>query len=223
MRKFLAAAGLAISALFLSAHWAFAIVFGGGPGSWPESLPEELEPYRAQAKSYTIATGTQEEVYQINFGNRDSFENIWPVIAGLKSSGAPLRLQRLSVDIAKDNRKLFSDDKPAVRIYAPPQRSSYGKPGADQRISPGPPWPDSIISPAGELPEYVQAAIVDDELTWVAAQPESHAGFHVRARVDIELVVDGDIIDLNRIALPTDSTIIDNRWPSSGETTDSPN
>ena len=33
-----------------------------------------------------------------------------------------------------------------------------------------------------------------------------------RARIDIELIVDGDIVDLNRIPLPTDTPIIDKRF-----------
>jgi hypothetical protein len=38
-----------------------------------------------------------------------------------------------------------------------------------------------------------------------------------RARVDIHLVVDGEVIDLNRIPLPADTPIIDKRWPSDTE------
>jgi hypothetical protein len=33
----------------------------------------------------------------------------------------------------------------------------------------------------------------------------------------MELVVDGKIIDLNRIALPADTPIIDKRWPTAKE------
>ena len=33
-----------------------------------------------------------------------------------------------------------------------------------------------------------------------------------RARIDIELVVDGNIVDLNRIPLPADTPIIDKRF-----------
>ena len=33
-----------------------------------------------------------------------------------------------------------------------------------------------------------------------------------RARIDIELIVDGKIVDLNRIPLPIDTQIIDKRF-----------
>ena len=35
-----------------------------------------------------------------------------------------------------------------------------------------------------------------------------------RARIDLELVVDGKIIDLNRIQIPSDAPIIDKRFPA---------
>jgi hypothetical protein len=49
-------------------------------------------------------------------------------------------------------------------------------------------------------------------LTWVPVQPgDENKGFYYRARVDLELVADGEIIDLNRIKLPTEIPIIDKR------------
>ena len=38
-----------------------------------------------------------------------------------------------------------------------------------------------------------------------------------RARLDIELSVDGDIVDLNRIPLPADTPIIDKRFEEVNE------
>lgn len=58
----------------------------------------------------------------------------------------------------------------------------------------------------GELPEYVTSEEEDGRLKWVPAD-----GGH-RARVDIILITDGKIVDLNRIQLPPDTPIIDNRF-----------
>ena len=70
------------------------------------------------------------------------------------------------------------------------------------------PWPASIKSPSGELPEYVVAS----KETWVPFSDKSQKGFINRARVDIVLVVDGNIVDLNRIPLPLSTPIIDKRF-----------
>jgi hypothetical protein len=82
----------------------------------------------------------------------------------------------------------------------------------------GPPWPSDIISPKGELPEYVVAQEENGELRWVAADPEKdrkenvmRASFYSRARVDIELVIDGHIIDWSTISPPVDTPLRDRR------------
>ena len=80
----------------------------------------------------------------------------------------------------------------------------------------GPPWPQDLRTENGGLPEYVVTKEVDGRLTWAApglADKFPLVGRY-RARVDIELVVDGKIIDLNRIQLPPDTPIVDKRFPA---------
>jgi len=177
-------------------------------GMWPNSWPRELEPYRAHAKTIMIAAGNQENVYEIRFENREEFEKLWPIILKLKDKKAPLRLRSVEKPI---KGRLFNSDKPVVRVFshvypAWPQHRAGGS-----KLIPAPPWPDSVILPTGELPEYV--AISEDGSTWVPVNKgEEPMGFMYRARTEIELVVDGTIIDLNRIPLPPDTPIIDRRF-----------
>ena len=72
----------------------------------------------------------------------------------------------------------------------------------------GPPWPESIKSASGELPEYVTAK----DGKWVPFAGEEDHGLLHRARVDIVLVTDGEVVDLNRIKLPGETPIIDKRY-----------
>lgn len=179
-------------------------------GTWPKDWPAALEPFRGQAKTFGIATGIQENVYEIRFGTRDQFERIWPTILQLKSKGAPLRLQSIEGHGGKTGG-LFATDLPVARIYTPAYGSTTRKPGGKD-LWVGPPWPESIKSPEGLLPEYVTAS--EDGMTWIPATGGEIKGFKNRARVEIELVVDANVIDLNRIRLPADTPIIDNRKAS---------
>lgn len=76
-------------------------------------------------------------------------------------------------------------------------------------LRPGPPWPDDIRNEQGELPERVQAREADGRLRWVA-QPTDNRG-STQCRIELELVVDGEIIDLDRLEIPADTPIIDKR------------
>ncbi|MBN2455856.1 MAG: hypothetical protein JXB29_04865 [Sedimentisphaerales bacterium] len=203
-------------------------------GRWPESWPEGLESYRQKARTIELAMGNQESVYEIDFGNREDFERIWPIVLKLKDKGAPIRLRSIEKPFKKG--RLFNNERPVVRIYShvwPAHGTS--RPGGKVLI-PVPPWPDSIKSSTGELPEYV--TISEDGMAWVPVygqwpeyitisvdgdpwmsdgdpwmpvEAKKPKGFMYRARTDIELVVDGKIVDLNRINLPADTPIIDNR------------
>ncbi len=79
----------------------------------------------------------------------------------------------------------------------------------------GPPWPAELVSPKGELPEFVTSVDEDGKLRWVDPRTAGGKGrgFLYRARVDLELVIDGQVIDLNRIPLPTDTPVVDQRFP----------
>ena len=54
---------------------------------------------------------------------------------------------------------------------------------------------------------------VDGQLTWIPAGLKRNPPVSLyRARIDVELIVDGKVIDLNRIPLPPDTPVIDRRW-----------
>lgn len=203
-----------IICVFLCSTFCLALVGEYEQGMWPASWPKELEPYRKQAKTIMLAAANQEDVHEIRFENRGEFEKIWPTILKLKSGGAPLRLR--SIEKPFKSGSLFNNEQPVVRIYGPAYTGGVSRPGG-KILRPVPPWPESVKSPTGQLPEYV--TISEDGKSWVAVQEkppiETVKGFICRARTEIELVVDGNIIDLNRINLPADTPVIDKRGPAS--------
>jgi hypothetical protein len=184
-------------------------------GLWPKDWPQELEPLRKQSR--TLVHSAQ-AIYELRFADREQFEAAWPQILELKSKGAPITL------LSGPDQRLGATLTTGVRILAPltgslisPQGSRY-PPGAETAVPDGkflrigPPWPDHVMSEPGVLPEFV----FDDGGTWArydpAARPRGHEMDLRRARLEIELVVDGVIVDLNRIRLPADTPIIDRRF-----------
>ena len=224
-------ATLAVALVISLAVSCFAYVDVRESGTWPQDWPKELEPLRPKSRSFGVGTGIQEKIYEIPFSERDTFERIWPVVLKLKSEGAPLTLRRVEADPPEKAARLLGNTRPAIRIYAPsgwyaggfgtgvtgvvtlPQCQELVKQG--KMLYSGPPWPKEVLSPDGRLPEFVQTAEADGVLTWARATRapagKIEAIMH-RARVDIELVVDGQVIDLNRVLLPPDTSIIDKRW-----------
>ncbi len=180
-------------------------------GQWPADWPAQLEAYRDRARTFEIGTGgVRESVYEIRFGKIEDFEQIWPTLLQLRSAGAPLRVCNVE-EPGEGRRKILPNDAPVVRIYAPVYGSSAQKPGG--RVLPvGPPWPQSVLLPDGTLPEYV--AISEDGMQWIPAVGGIPSGFRHRARVDIELVADGQILDFNRILVPPEIPVVDNRKPT---------
>jgi len=176
-------------------------------GTWPDTWPKELEPYRDQAQT---VDGMHSMVYKIRFDKREDFEKAWPHILAVKSKGAPLILER-----SPSSRSVSgSTAETRVRIVCPPV-CLVKLPGG-KLLTVGPPWPDHIRSSSGELPEYVEAGLDD----WIPVTGESARGFAVRPRVDVVLITDGKIIDLNRIPLPPDTPIIDRRFEERSESAD---
>jgi len=227
------------------------------PGKWPLDWPKELEQLREKSQTTAISIGNQQQnIHDIPFDDRHTFERIWPVILELKSKGTPLILNRTGSE--QHELPSLTNTKPVVRIIAPSgayvnisgeeeakafrKKQESTKPGVPpappKPISPegrlpetgeiksfqhakelvkqgkmlyaGPPWPRDILTPEGKLPEFVQSIKVDGKLKWIPA--DRLVKFKHRARIDIELFVDGKVIDLNRILLPPDTPIIDNRW-----------
>jgi hypothetical protein len=199
---------LAFLALIISSPAAFAIATIDETGMWPQSWPKELEPLRKDARTIRIATMIHEDVYEIHFKDRETFERSWPILLGLKSKKGQLTFYKVASS-PPDQVVIFSNEVPALRIYDSPAGSISGGSAV------GPPWPSSAFLPNGLLPEYVKAGEVQGKRTWIpATRGEGFQGFMERARVDIELIIDGKIIDLNRIRIPSDTPIIDKRWPA---------
>ncbi|HBF35028.1 TPA: hypothetical protein DDW35_10760 [Candidatus Sumerlaeota bacterium] len=172
----------------------FAMVTISDKGTWPDTWPQELERYRDQAKSFGIGTGSQEDMHQIAFQSSKDFEQAWPYILKLKSKGAPITLELTSATYAYGVAPITA----GVRIFCP------------ARITPSgiPPWVNDIQQTSETLPEYV----MQKNNQWVPWDGTWEKGFRYRARTEIELVVDGEIVNLNRISLPPDTPIIDNRF-----------
>jgi hypothetical protein len=187
-------------------------------GLWPDAWPEHLERLRAQAR--TLDHG-QFVVYEIPFHTRAEFENAWPHLLALKSGEAPLVLlagpndwlgQPLAAGVrlrCPETGSLVTVEDKTYRVYPAGAESSVPG-GKFLRI--GPPWPDEVTSPSGAPPEYVSI----EDGRWKACDPKDSRGSRLfpvwRARIDIELIVDGNLVDLNRIPLPADTPIIDKRF-----------
>ena len=204
-----------VSAVFVvlfSGVFASALVMTDQQGRWPADWPKSLEGLRGHARTIQIATGTQENVYEITFSNRAEFESAWPSILSLKTIGAPLRLYAVGKPPPAGLGQFASNAAPIVRIYGPPQSESVATDG--QKLKASAPWPKEIYGPNGELPEFVRTRSVGGELQWVAANPDESKEpcFYDRARVDIDVVIDGVVIDLNRISLPAGTPIEDHRF-----------
>jgi hypothetical protein len=202
-------------AFMVSSSAAFAITMVSIEGTWPQSWPKELEPLRKDARTYVVANGLVENIHEIHFKDRDVFERAWLILVALKSKGGTLTLCKVEGTRPKQEI-LFSNDVPSIRIYSPPS-GLIGKPVI------GPPWPPTALLPNGELSEYVTNREINGEKTWIPATIEKPHNIEIgkgplsslfRARVDIELIIDGKIIDLNRIRIPSDTPIIDKRWPA---------
>ncbi len=203
-----------VATVLLAATVCPAMMVVYGEGRWPTDWPIELSPYRSQARTLEIAAGNQETVYEIRFDKRENFEKLWPIILKLKSKGAPLRLRVTKEPRQEQGYQLVKESDPMVRIYCPPYDSgSIRDLGMASPTEPA--WPESIRSPEGKLPKYVAKS--DGGKGWAAVGNERPRGFKYLARVEIGLVVDGTVIDLNRILLPADTPIIDRREPSGKE------
>lgn len=193
-------------------------------GKWPMNWPGELSPFRSRARTIEIAPWNHETVYEISFQKRENFEKLWPIILKLKSKRAPLRLRIATEPPQRQDKQFVSEGGPMVRIYCPPYgNSSIRDLGMASPTEPA--WPESVRWRDGTLPEYAAKSDSgddwvgvleerrDDPWGWLFVVDEHPPGFRFRARIEIELAVDGTVIDLNRIPLPTDTPIIDRREP----------
>jgi hypothetical protein len=131
-------------------------------GSWPESWPQELEPFRAGSRTLEGPKALLRH-YAIPFTRRDVLEAAWPHLLKVKSPGAPIVLRR------GPSFWLGEGSNAGVCIHTPPD---------------------------GEVP------LADAR----------EAGGDWERTIYLELIVDGEIVDLNRLPLPPDTPIIDERF-----------
>jgi hypothetical protein len=142
----------------------------------------------------------------IVFTQRAEFESAWSHLLTVKSPHAPLVLWS-----SPDQWRLGNPITAGVRLQCPRTGDLVGfeganyPPGSEAAIADGkflrwgPPWPDDLQAPSGSLPEYV--VIADGKWrAWDGKEPDGRTFWTLRrARTDLELIVDGDIVDLNRI------------------------
>jgi hypothetical protein len=213
------APGAAALVLLAAAQAVSGMVSKSSEGRWPSDWPAALEPYRAKATTTMVGTGIQEDIHEIAFESREEFERIWPVLCWLKSKGGTLTLLSPSNRDQGHGPLLEPESTANVRILCYTQGKASIPNGP--MLSCSPPWPDTAYLPDGTLAEYV--TISSDGKTWVpAGSPDAGRGFMNRARVDLEFIVDGEIIDLSRLRLPPDTRIVDKRelpgiagkWPT---------
>ncbi len=224
-----------LSALvMLASAIGLALVAHDHGGTWPDSWPKELEPLRKNAVSHSVMHGTQETVYEISFENREQFEAAWPHLLKLKTKGAPIYLEKIPSSYgASYGTSLVT----GVRVLWPADGYCGGPPveegglqttAANEQLvkegkvlRSGAPWPAYLFTTTGELPEYVAIEQSADPPRWIDAKaPEAEIKVNGRkfpptghrARVDLMLVPDGEIIDLNRVFLPPETPIIDHRF-----------
>ena len=184
--------------------------------SWPDGWPQELQPYREHAWRWHVMGGVLEETnYFITFDDRERFEEIWPILLKVKSKGAPLHLR----SAPHLNSALASELQGPLAQIICPTRGWY-KMQPDRTYMHIERWTKELRLTEGRLPEFVVKR--KDDGTWVPVEKDSktvpeHFGMLERARVELALWVDGQIIDLNRIQLPEDTPILDERMLGSQE------
>ena len=194
-------------------------------GTWPESWPEELESMRRQACTWSHNSC---RIHHIPFDDREVFERAWPHILKLRSKGTPLELvasphefvsntikagvrittPRTGELLALDSNDVYPDW--AVWVHPPGTKPHFS---SVQLLKVGPPWPDYLRSKADTLPEYVWA--VDGKWQAYDREDRKKTGWLStvnKTQTTIQLIVDGSIVDLNRIPLPANAPIIDKRF-----------
>ena len=183
------AAGLVLYMVSVSALVSYSPV-----KTWPKSWPPEFNGYLDRALHISPMTGgPAEEFYDIHFNDYRQFESLWPAVLKVKTDGAPLTLKTFK---PIEGSPLVSDfyTKPYLRILVPPSNPA-------RKI-------EVVRLPSGEPVEYLQ---LDTDGWRPLGSGPRETGYAARARTEIVLYVDGSVIDLNRIPLPRNTPIVDER------------
>ena len=216
------------AALILSSFTSLALVGTSTEGLWPTNWPPEMEALRKSARTISVATGIQENIYEIVFTNRAQFEAVWPAIQKLKSPFSPVTVYKTNSAPPRGWGWILSNAQPSIRIYAPANsfygstetnQSAFEKLVAEKKIlKAGEPWPQEVIGTNGTLPEFVKAQTVGEHLEWTPTDLPSEindlrnrSSFLFRARIDLDVVVDDSIIQLADLQFPFNTPVHDDR------------
>jgi hypothetical protein len=187
-------------------------------GDWPSNWPKELEAFRERAESISwgIVPGVVTQYYIIEFRTREEFEKVWPAVLRLKSKGAPLKLRTPDKPKTDPNDPRIVYDKPQLSMVCPiPDDETRYDLLPDGTYTIIGPWTNDLALSDGVLPEYVVKRKKDGKwIAWDGRRSyndyESPATI-LPARISLTLYVDGEVVDLNRIRLPEDTPIVDER------------
>ena len=182
-------------------------------GNWPQNWPKELEPFRERAESISYGMAVWTQYYIIEFRTREEFETVWPAVLKLKSKGAPIKLKTPGRPKTDSNDPRIVYDKPQLWIICPPQDEGKYVLSPDGTYKHIGPWTDDLESPDSALPERMVKRKRDGKwVLWKGSKFHAeYDGAARQARVELSLYVDGEIVDLNRIRIPENTPIKDNR------------
>ncbi len=220
-----AGAGLTImllTALSPSVVRGYAVVDGGG--HWPSDWPPELEPFRARATSscsgWANGTPINEAIYEFSFRSQEEFAEAWPALLRIKSKGGTLGLSRCAPTSAGVRDTAPQRSEPRVMILTAPWQVGKVNGAPMDDTPPVPMQQRSLRLPDGTVPKCVGSPWLTDgpDEGWIIVDldkdlPGNLERYHLeRARTDLVLYVDGDIINMNNIQIPKDTPIIDRRF-----------
>jgi hypothetical protein len=174
-------------------------------GTWPKSWPKQLDKLRDQSRTLEGPEAPYLH-FAIRFTDRGQFEAAWPHILKVKTKGAPIILVR------GENFFLGKDSKSGVVVHSPPADGT-DKPAAGEGPVAGEPPAAGEPSIKGAPPVAGEGSIKGEGPIEGVRDPR----MRWMNTTYIELVVDGQIIDLNRIPLPKGTPIIDERFSKDQE------
>ena len=194
----------AVLAVTLATSFSSAMWDVSNTGDWPKTWPAQLESLRPISRTLGHSSYT---MYHIPFTDRAKFEAAWPHLLLIADQGSPLTLSR------GHNISTAVDFDAGVVIFAPNTgHLAHSSIPGRKLLTVGPPWPDDIKDQSGNPSEYV----IHDGLKWRPITVQTMQDDLLsrirsqRARTEIQLIVDGKIVDLNRITLP--ASVVDRRF-----------